>query len=166
MGSSGPPSNTLFPGPPESATQMASRSVQPFLQGFGQSVPKTPYTLKWATLPLKIAPSRGGCGPPSNACFLGPTRVLNPNGILIGSAIFARFTTVTDRPSHKPCYSVCNNRPHLPTYVILQCGLINNKSFVRSFVLFGQESSLLWTPARRPSAGPVHLPLGERRGIG
>ena len=34
-----------------------------------------------------------------------------------------------------------------------------------SFVLFGQEFSLLWTPARRPSAGPVRLPLGERRGI-
>jgi len=37
--------------------------------------------------------------------------------------------------------------------------------FVRSFVLFGQEPSLLWTPVRRPSAGPVRLPLGERRGI-
>jgi len=28
-------------------------------------------------------------------------------------------------------------------------------ALVRSFVLFGQEPSLLWTPARRPSAGPV-----------
>ena len=35
-----------------------------------------------------------------------------------------------------------------------------------SFVLFGQEFSLLWTPARRPSAGSVRLPLGERGGIG
>jgi len=30
--SSGPSSNTRFPGPPESSTQTASRSVQPFLQ--------------------------------------------------------------------------------------------------------------------------------------
>jgi len=37
--------------------------------------------------------------------------------------------------------------------------------FVRSFVLFGQKPSLLWTPARRPRADPVRLPLGERRGI-
>jgi len=34
--------------------------------------------------------------------------------------------------------------------------------FVRSFVLCGQESSLLWTPAHRPSAGPMCLPQGER----
>ena len=30
--------------------------------------------------------------PPSNTCFLGPTRVHIPNGILIGSAIFAQLT--------------------------------------------------------------------------
>ena len=31
------------------------------------------------------------CTPP-NTCFLGPTRILNPNGISISSAIFAQFT--------------------------------------------------------------------------
>jgi len=30
---------------------------------------------------------------PSNTCFLGPTRVHNPNGILIGPAVFAQFTS-------------------------------------------------------------------------
>jgi len=30
-------------------------------------------------------------------CFLGPTRVHNPDGISIGSAVFAGFTIVTDR---------------------------------------------------------------------
>jgi len=31
---------------------------------------------------------------------------------------------------------------------------------VHSFVCYcGQRSSLLWTPARRPSVGPVHLPM-------
>jgi len=29
--------------------------------------------------------------------LFGPTRVLDPNGISIGSAIFAGFTTVTNR---------------------------------------------------------------------
>ena len=41
----------------------------------------------------------------------------------------------------------------------------NLRHIVRSFVLCGQEPSLLWTPARRPSAGPVRMPLGERRDL-
>jgi len=32
------------------------------------------------------------CTPP-RTCFLGPTRVHSPNDILIGSVIFAQFTT-------------------------------------------------------------------------
>jgi len=47
--------------------------------------------------PLKISPSYGGIWTPSNAWFPEPTRVLNPNGISIGSAVFAGLTTVTDR---------------------------------------------------------------------
>ena len=35
----------------------------------------------------------------------------------------------------------------------------------RGFVLCGQGSSLLWTPALRPYSGPVRLPR-ERKGIG
>jgi len=31
--------------------------------------------------------------------FSGPTRVLNPNGISIDSAVFAELTSVTDRPT-------------------------------------------------------------------
>jgi len=37
--------------------------------------------------PLKIAPSQGRSEPPSNAWFLGPTRVHYANGISIGSAV-------------------------------------------------------------------------------
>jgi len=51
-------------------------------------------------------------------------RVHNANGISIGSAVFAGFMSVTDRPTDRPCYSVCNSRPHLRTYyVVLRCGL-------------------------------------------
>jgi len=43
-------------------------------------------------LPLPI----GGSGPPSGTWFPGPTQVLNPNGILIGSAVLVGLTSVTD----------------------------------------------------------------------
>jgi len=67
-----------------------------------------------ATFPLKIAPSCFGI-PQSNTWFLGPTRVHTPNGIYIGSAVLARLTIVTDRPTDRPRCSVSNNRPHLST---------------------------------------------------
>jgi len=57
------------------------------------------------------------CTPP-NTCFLGPTRVHNPNGISIGlgSAVFAGLTTVTDRQTDiQTKLKVCNNRRHLCT---------------------------------------------------
>ena len=57
--------------------------------------------------------SRGDLDP-SNTLFLEPTQVLTPNGISIGSAIFAGLTIVTDRP----CYSVCSNWPYLRSTVM------------------------------------------------
>jgi len=48
--------------------------------------------LQWALLSPKIAPSDGVPGPPSNTWFPGPTRFLDPNGISVGSAIFALTT--------------------------------------------------------------------------
>jgi len=91
---------------------------------FAQLTAECPYTLQWdAPFPLKIAPSHGGPGTSSNTWFPVPTRVHNTNGILIGSAIFAGFTSVTDqqterdrdRATDRPRYSVGNNRPHLHT---------------------------------------------------
>jgi len=46
---------------------------------------------------LKIAPSMGRSGPPSNTWFLGPTESSTANGTSIGWGIFAGLTTVTDR---------------------------------------------------------------------
>jgi len=54
-----------------------------------------------ATLSHNIAPSQGGYGPLSNSGFLGPTRVLNPNGLSIGSAVFAGLTSLTDRQTNR-----------------------------------------------------------------
>jgi len=53
--------------------------------------------LSLSKLPLTM----GGSGPPSNTWFLGATRVLNPNEISIGAAIFAGLTSVTDRPTDR-----------------------------------------------------------------
>jgi len=36
------------------------------------------------------------CAPPCNTCFLESTRVHNPNGISIGSAVFAGLTIVAE----------------------------------------------------------------------
>jgi len=50
---------------------------------------------------------------PSNAWLLGSTRVYTAIGILIGSAVFADLTVVTDRQTDRhtdrPRYSVCGN---------------------------------------------------------
>jgi len=82
---------------------------------FAQLTAKSPYTLKMGCSfpPLKIAHSHGRTWTPSNRWLLRSTRVHSPNGISIGSAIFARLTVVTDRLTDWPRYSVRNNRPHL-----------------------------------------------------
>jgi len=51
----------------------------------------------WPSYTLKIVPSHGRCGLPSNLWFLGPIQAYNPNGISIGSVVFAGLTSVTDR---------------------------------------------------------------------
>jgi len=81
----------------------AHSSPQPkrHLDGFSRfcaDAAECPYTLQWdANFPLKIALPMRRSGPPSNTRFLGLTRVLKPNGILIGLAVFAGLTSVTDR---------------------------------------------------------------------
>jgi len=46
---------------------------------------------------VAMATSLSTSTPPSNAWFTGTTRIVNPNGISIGSAVFAGLTNVTDR---------------------------------------------------------------------
>ena len=70
---------------------------------FPATTVECPYTLQWdAHSPPKFAPSHGGSEPQSNTWCLGPTQVLNPNGISIGSAVFAGLTSVTDRATDRP----------------------------------------------------------------
>jgi len=70
-------------------TQTASRSVRPVLHSSRQCRRACP----GKCFPLKIAPLFWAIWTHVyNVCFLGPTRVHNPNGDSIGSAIFAQFT--------------------------------------------------------------------------
>jgi len=89
----------------------ASWSVQPFSHSSWQRVQicNNGLPLFPPKLPLHI----GGSWPLSKTQFLGSNRVHNPNGISIGSAIFAGLTSVTDQPTDRPRYSVYNNMPYL-----------------------------------------------------
>jgi len=115
QGRSEPPSNTWFLGSTNSACQTASRSVQPFMHSYGgQSLYLTMGSLP-PKLPLPIRDLD-----PSNTLFLGPTRVLNPNGISIGSAVFCTvhgtasvYFTMARPCSPKNCPSRGGSGPHL-----------------------------------------------------
>jgi len=69
---------------------------------------KSLYLTMGALLPL-IAPTHGGSGP-HNTWFPWPTWVLNPNGIHIGSSVFAGLTSVTDQPTDHATRSVTIGR--------------------------------------------------------
>ena len=71
-----------------------------------QLMAESPYTYNGLFFPPKLPHAMGGSGPPSNAWFPGPTRVLNTNGISIGSAIFAGLTSVTNRLTDHATQSV------------------------------------------------------------
>ena len=75
-------------GSPESISQTASWSMQPFLHSSRNRL---------HLVPLEIAPSCEGSGPPSNMWFSVPTRVHTPNSISISLAIFAGLMIVTDQ---------------------------------------------------------------------
>jgi len=77
-----------------------------------------PYTLQWAAPSRSKLPLPMGSGQPSNAHFLGPTRVHNPNGISIGSADFCRADD-GDRPTDHAAQSLAIGC----IYVQLRCGL-------------------------------------------
>jgi len=86
-------------GPSELTTQTAYTCISSAV--FAQLTTGCAYTLQWA------APSPQNClfswqiWTPCNSWSLRPTQVLNPNGISIGSAVFARLTTVTDRQTRQ-----------------------------------------------------------------
>jgi len=96
----------------EPTTQTAARSVQSLLHRWPQSDPVlnngSPVSPENCQFPW-------GIWTPCNTWFIGPTRVLDPNGISIASAVFAGLANVTNWQTDRPRYSVGKNRPHLRT---------------------------------------------------
>ena len=80
--------NLCFLRPTRVTIQTANRSVRPFLHISRQKVPILTMGYSFP----QNCPSDEVSGPPSNTWFPGPTQVLNPNGISIGSAVFAQMT--------------------------------------------------------------------------
>jgi len=87
---------------------MASRLAQPFCTAHGRlSLGMHGHVLS------PIIPVACGSGPWYNACFLGPTRVHNPNDIWISSTIFAQLTS--------GCRRLCRGMP-FPVKIFPFCG--------------------------------------------
>jgi len=105
-----------------------------------------------------------GSGPQSTACFLGPTRGHIPDGIWIGSAVFARLTIVTDREADRPCYSLCDSIGRID--VVLRCSLIIPNCGLRCSREWGgvdRETVRTWIlPAARRVDG-FHVRAGADR---
>ena len=93
--------------PPESTTQMASQSVQPFLHSSQQSVVTH---VGACPSPLKIAPSHGASGPASDTWFFGSILLIIPKGISISSAVFAQLTIMRDRLTDQATWTVTIGR--------------------------------------------------------
>jgi len=92
---------------------LASKSIK--CRGYPMSIIVThnwPYSLpilyNGAGHAPEIAPFLRRYGPPPNTGCLEPTGVHNPNGISIGSAVFAWLTVVSNRPPYSD-----SSRPHL-----------------------------------------------------
>jgi len=89
IGHSGPTSNTLFLGPTcvHNPNDISIGSAI-----FANLTTKCRCTLQQAApFPFKIAPFHGS-EPPFSTWFHGPTQILIPNNISIGSAVFAQLT--------------------------------------------------------------------------
>ena len=127
-----------------------------------QLTTESPYTLQWATLSPKIAPSNGvGSGPLSNPWFLEPDRANNPNGITIGSAVFAQVTAVslyfTMGPPISPQIAPSHggSGPHLTHNSLGPSEPTNKTAWSESLLVQPfYESSLMWhTDRPRYSVG-------------
>jgi len=99
LSAGGPPSNTWFLQPIQAHNP---NGIAIGLAISAQMTAESPYTLQWdAPLPPQNCPFPWGIWTPST-WFSGLTRVLDPNVISIGAAVFARLTSVTDRQTERP----------------------------------------------------------------
>jgi len=72
---------------------------------------KCPYVLLWPAIPPPQINSSWVTGPPSNTWFLWVHPSHHPNGISIGSAVFAALTNVTTNTNNAtPCVAIVQYR--------------------------------------------------------
>jgi len=159
-----------FLSPSEPITQMASRSVESFLQcSWHTTIPNTWFlgcirvlnptgisigsaifaelmavcrrACPGMSLAIKTAHSYGAIWTSSNTWFLGRTESSNPNGISIGSAVFAGLTTVTDRLTDHTTRSVTIGRIY-----IRSTGIPHNNNSCLTALVFQSYSRLCKAP--------------------
>jgi len=81
---------------------------------------QTPKAFQWVQQPPKIAASRRGIWTTSNTWFLRPTRLRPPNGISIGSAVYAELTNETNRQTDHATPSVETGRIYSVATAVMQ----------------------------------------------
>jgi len=105
------------------------RQISPWLVRWLQMF----YTSQRDALPLQNCPFPWGIWTPTNTWFPGPTQIINPNCISIGSAIFAGLTSVTDRPTDHNTLSVTIGHIYVCTlWAIKRSQLIFVCNFVKN----------------------------------
>jgi len=83
-----PPCNTWFLGSFHGSWIFIQNGISIGAAIFAQLTIECPIILQWAAVSSKIGGSPWGSGPPSNTWYWWPTRVIIPNGISSGSAVF------------------------------------------------------------------------------
>ena len=66
-----------------------------------------PNAFQWAGQPQKLPILVEGSGSSSNTWFIGPIRAYRPNGISIGSAVYAGLMNTTDRRTYRQTTLFC-----------------------------------------------------------
>jgi len=111
--------------PPHSASQNASRSVQPFLHS---SRLRVPILYNGHFLPQNCLFTWGSGPNLMHSSFGPPEPVHIPNGISISSAIFAGLTIVTDRQTDRQTDHATPSVTIGRIYVVLRCSLKSTKA--------------------------------------
>jgi len=110
LSTSGSPSNTWFLRPIQ-AHNPNGISIGSAI--FAQVTGECPTLYNGTPLSPRNCPFPWGIWTPANTWFLEPTRVLNPNGISIGGAVFAGLTSVTDRQTDHATRSTTIGRTYV-----------------------------------------------------
>jgi len=83
---------------------------------FAQLTAERPYTLQWAPFLEKLPQPMGIWPLHLTHDSLGPSEPSTQTASRSVQPFFAELTSVTDRPTDRPRYSACSNKPHVGCY--------------------------------------------------